>query len=781
MKLDHLPLELRALVHEVTDLWGEVIRDESGISTYRQIEGLRTFLKKFRNRASLEKNIRLTRALQTRMANFDGAELETVTHAFSVLLELINLCENSVRSLKIRSNRAVSAKPPSLDHEIYLVLTAHPTESRAPQVVEILNRIQRVLSRALFENPGAQSFDLREELNPLLRRLWYLRMARREQPRVQDEAEYIYSILFRDENLDALIGERARHVYVRTWVGGDKDGHPGVDEKVMLDSLQLARTHLYNALRRYLNDLENELETFIALSKTGLMKEAEAARKKVRSLSPLVSDLAKIRDRDITRILKFKRRFEAFEKFLSRPLKRSLISTSKINGLFETFPSLVVPLELRESSDVFREGTKSNPAILRMLRKLRALAGSSDPRGYARGLIISMTEKFEDLEAAEKFLKTALGKNYVLPLIPLFEKGEDLLHGPRIVEEWVRARKLRKMEVMLGYSDSAKEGGVLSSRLAIRDALFELEALHRKFPKLSLTYFHGSGGSVARGGGSLEEQTAHWPSAAFDRYKVTIQGEMIQRTFSTPEIFDQYLTKVETLGASRRKHPTKHTHPALARFAREVSNVYRSTVSDPEFLEMVEQASAYRFLEELRFGSRPSKRKKLEGVSSLRAIPWVLAWTQTRSLLPTWWGVGSAYREMSAGERRELAKLAHGGDLLFSSYLHQLGFTFAKMEPAIWHMYLEQSDLPEDKKKRFFEEFMKEFGWAQKAFRDLFGKSTPRSSWLWRKPWLEESIRLRSPMIHPLNVAQLRAWKTKNAGLVREASVGIACGMLTTG
>ena len=765
IKLNRLPPELRTLVRDVTDLWGEIVREEAGAKIYRKVESLREFLKQFRNHGSLIEKTKLTRQLQLKMRSLSSIELEAVTHAFSVLLELINLCENSTRSLKIRANEKAE---PQTENEIYLGLTAHPTESRAPQIVAILDEVQKIL---------AVKFNLAERLKPTLRRLWYLRMARREQPLVQDEAEYIYSILFRPENLEALISKANERVYVRTWVGGDKDGHPGVDEKVMLKSLQLARSHLHKALTDYVEDLRQELSTFVTLSKESLRLDADRARHLLDHVKREIQTISKLRAHDARRLAQLRKTVAQFEKSLPKPLKRSLVSLGKIHALLETFPSLVVPLELRESSDVFRKGPRGNPAILRMLKALKTLSGSDDPRGYARGLIISMTESYEDLEAADVFIKTALGRSSKLPLIPLFERGADLERGPAIVERWVRTRKIKKMEVMLGYSDSAKEGGVLPSRIAIREALLRLEELQKRIPGLKFTYFHGSGGSVARGGGSLEEQTAHWPHAAFERYKVTLQGEMIQRTFSTPEIFNQYLRKVRELGSTKRPGLKRRTHPALQRLSSEVSVSYRATVSDPSFLHMVEEASAYRFLEELRFGSRPSKRKKLEGVSSLRAIPWILAWTQTRNLLPTWWGFGTAYKHMTRAEKISLRRLARGTDPLFTSYLHQLAFTFAKVEPAIWRMYLDQSSLTPEEKKKFFADFISELKLAMAALRDLTGHQNA----LWEKPWLEESIRLRAPLIHPLNVAQLRAWKSHHASLVREASVGIACGMLTTG
>jgi phosphoenolpyruvate carboxylase len=772
MKDHSLPPELRSLVREVSELWGEVIREEAGPRLFRKIESVREFLKRFRQENPLKKEIQLLGVLRKKLRPLSARDLASVTHSFSVLLELINLCENSVRSRKIRDAQQ-SASPISENHEIYLVLTAHPTESRAPEMVTALQEIQKILSTAVFE----ERLELSMKLKPLLRRVWYLRMSRRENPEVLDEAEYIYSIVFKPEVLDVLLQKENEKVYLRTWVGGDKDGHPGVDESVMRQSLQASRYYVLHSLKNILGKIEAELAAFAHVSELELRKEAMKSLQSFERLRPNLKSLEILRDGDARRVQHLKKSLLKFRSSLSPTLKRALTSSQQVDSLLGVFPFLVVPLELRESSDVFRAGTKGNPAIFRMLKSLKKLALGSDPRGYARGLIISMSESLEDLKAADSFAQMALGRNHTLPVIPLFEKSKDLKNGPAIAEAWIRLKKLRKFEVMLGYSDSSKEGGVLPSRLAIREALTQLEDLRKKIPGLQLTYFHGSGGSVARGGGSLESQTAHWPKSAFDRYKVTLQGEMIQRTFSTPEILGQYLSKVRRIGKTKSVSPTLQTAPSFSRLAFEISDFYRKSLVDPEFLLMVEEATAYRFLEELHFGSRPSKRKKLEGIDSLRAIPWILAWTQTRNLLPTWWGFGMAYSRMSPAEKKDLRRLARGKDPLLESYLQQLGFTLAKIEAGIWSMYLEQSKLSPEQKKRFIHEFLDEFKRTAQAFRALSGKR----DFLWSKPWLKESIRLRAPMIHPLNVAQLTAWKTQNQTLLREASVGIACGMLTTG
>lgn len=770
----HLPAELKSLVNEVSHLWGEIILEEAGRDLFLRVESLRKYLKLFRQNNSLSKSTRLLEDLQKKMNQLSPRQWAQITHSFSVLLELTNICENSVRSQKIRV-RQKSRTTHHIGNEIYLVLTAHPTESRAPETVETLNEIQKIISTGLFEKDRS----LLENLKPQLRRLWHLRMAKQEKPEVRDEASYLYSILFKPETISQLMGPSSDKLFLRTWVGGDKDGHPGVNEKVMLECLQGSRTHILKVLDHLFMKLENELLGFIQLSRGDL---AEAAQRTLNNISPVkqkIRFLENLRDKDAIRVDQFKRAFHRLIQNTSPVLSKSLISLPEIQRLTQMFPSLVIPLELREDSQVFRDlsGPKNKVAIFRMLQQISRLSSKHDPRGYARGLIISMCEDINDLKGAEFFQKKAFAGKAALPIIPLFEKIEALEKGPSILKEWINLRKLKKIEVMLGYSDSSKEAGVLPSRIAIRKAIENFEALSNKVKGLEITYFHGSGGSVARGGGSLENQTAHWPQAAFDRYKVTLQGEMIQRTFSTPEIFDQYLSKVRYLGFQKRYRKNFRTSPVLLSFAEEITHFYRQSVSDPDFLEMVEQASAYRFLEQLRIGSRPSKRRKLEGISSLRAIPWILSWTQTRILLPDWWGFGTAYQHMNSQAKKELRKLARSQDPLLMSYLQQLGFTLAKVEPAIWFLYLKQSGLSQKNKDIFSKSFQKELALTLKAFRELTGKKDV----LWFKPWLKESIRLRSPLIHPLNLAQLKAWKTGQSGLLREASVGIACGMLTTG
>ena len=158
-------------------------------------------------------------------------------------------------------------------------------------------------------------------------------------------------------------------------------------------------------------------------------------------------------------------------------------------------------------------------------------------------------------------------------------------------------------------------------------------------------------------------------------------------------------------------------------------------------------------------------------VNSLRAIPWVLCWTQSRLLLPTWWGIGSAWKKLDPSTREELKLLLHS-QTFFSSFIKSLGFTLAKVEIDVWKFYAQVNGYRDPKN-----EVEKEF----KATLQFMQELTGETKLIWHRPWLEESIRLRSPHVHILNLLQIIAMQRSDEALLRETLVGVSCGMLTTG
>jgi phosphoenolpyruvate carboxylase len=390
-----------------------------------------------------------------------------------------------------------------------------------------------------------------------------------------------------------------------------------------------------------------------------------------------------------------------------------------------------------------------------------------------------MTESIEHIQTAARFQKKIFN-SVPLPVIPLFENAKALSTADQIVSAMVKNPEIAKsakhqwdsmIELMVGYSDSAKEAGVLASRLAISKALLVLEKICEGAGLIPV-FFHGSGGSVDRGGGSIEDQTAWWPKSALRVYKVTVQGEMVERSMASPAIASRQLESIiESVAKGFHKASALTENSAVEEFAKSVSAEYRQAITSPEFLKWVEAATPYSYLNVLKIGSRPSKRSTQLTIKALRAIPWVLCWTQTRVLFPTWWGVGTVWKNSSEAERVKLI-LAFKQNPIFTSYIKALGFTLAKVEMSVWKMYLQKSGL-----ESVFSFFSSEYELTRKAYFEICAQT----ELMWFRPWLGESSMLRSSMIHPLNLLQILATSNKDPHLLRVTVTGISSGMLTTG
>jgi phosphoenolpyruvate carboxylase len=769
-----LPPNLRLLVRESGRLLGEVIEREAGASLYRTIEDLRSAMAGLRDKSAPEVSEEL-RAQLKKLRKLGKEDRRTVARAFTLFLELMNACENAYRSFRLKEKvKGAQGNGQGPDSLVY-VLTAHPTEARSPQNIEIFQRAQSLLTSVLEREIPLPLW--RNALVHELELAWRAFPTRERVPRVKDEADHIYQTALRPGVLRSLLAASGEvvPVYLRTWVGGDKDGHPGVDEKAMRESLQLSREALLAFALSILAETERTLELIPGSPLRAELKRAKSALNALRRIS--VGDGKRI----LAAKGAFLRLCAAYEKHV-HALHPSLLEGKR---LFHVFPALVVPLELRESSDVLMGQKKGGKlAIERMLAGLAQFARGGSALWYARGFIVSMTESVEHLARAEQMVRAAFGAS-ALPVIPLFETTESLGRSVEIVRGMVDHPKIgaalrgpwkSTLEIMVGYSDSSKQGGALASRVAIARAM---HALEKECAALGVrpVFFQGSGGSVDRGGGSVADQLAWWPRSALRTYKVTIQGEMVERSLSSPEIARGQIERIALSAAEGlSKAPRAPESSALFRLAELTSAKYRSMIQDPGFLQLVGRATPYEHLSALKIGSRPSRRTKEISVAGLRAIPWVLCWTQTRVLFQTWWGVGSAWREMSERERAELAH-AFRGEPVFTSYVKALAFTLAKVELPLWRIYLDESGLDPALAKRYYELFSDELAAAAEMVRSLSGSENP----LWFKPWLGASIRLRSPIIHPLNLLQVLALESQDPVLFRASATGISAGMMTTG
>ena len=767
-----LPRRLKELVKIAVIQLGDVIREQSGDEFYAFMEDIRRLMTRYRIQTSANRD-QILRQLYKKLGRVSDSKRLKLAHAFTLYLELINTCEGAWRTYRLRLKK--DKKKLKKDIGLYYVITAHPTESRGRGNILLFQKIQ-ALCVSLLEK---KDFKKTDEIKHLLKLCWATPVTKHEKPTVEDEANHLFSIVLREEILDQflLLDKEMDTVGLSSWVGGDKDGHPGVDEKKLLASLNLSRKKIYNIIKNHFSSID-EIVEFLNHEKLSIQLKKTIATFK---------SLVQVSKNDGSKVDIFKNEIDQLATDYEKVVGFLHPSIEKINSILRLFPGMVIPLQLREDAAVIKTASDRNPlAIERMLKTLRNISGGEKVKHYAQGFVISMVQSAEDVFAAAALVKKHIGELYFF-IIPLFETKDALCKAPEILKELLEDDSYyhgvtvfwkRKIEMMLGYSDSSKGMGVLPSRLLIGKVISDLDSIVRK-KNLIPIFFHGSGGSIDRGGGSVSEQTAWLPPNALKHYKATIQGEMVERTFATAEITLKNMDIMAYNNVSRRSKHKMKPNPFLEKFSDEVTKFYSDWFHSPLLKELLSKATPYSFLSTLKTGSRPDgRRKKKADLKNIRAIPWVLCWTQTRVLFPTWWGIGTTWKKIKkdtdavASLKKEFKQ-----NKLFASFIQVLGFTLEKVDMNIWHLYLKTGELSDDKIKKIHKVFFREYRLAQEFCRAISGKK----NLLWFRPWLAESIHLRSPMIHPLNILQIIAFKNKDDVLLRKTVTGVASGMMTTG
>lgn len=756
--------DLKELVSHSVKALGEAVDEVYGRETFREVESIRSEMKSVRA-ASAERVLKTLEQRYAQLKKKSDKRLHQISKSFSLMMELINACEAAYRIYRLSEKQYDQGVKP---YSLVFVFTSHPTEARSKNFLALMDRVENLLLQKL-----QRKADISEALRYLLKLALRLDLANNRRPMVIDEAEQIFHTVLSTKIIQEQIELKRQgiNVFFRTWVGGDKDGHPKVGADTLVESLSLSRSRLLSFIDTELKSLKTEME---------LIQE-EAVLKPLAELRKLIPKLRTLKDGDGLKIKEFKQKLKSLHK-ISKRLKVEGPQLDTIDQLLWIYPAIVLPLEIREDSELIHEAlTKPNLNIAKMLTKLGKISKGMEAKWYVRGFILSMCQEKEDLIAAIRLQRKMCG-SLVIPVVPLFENEKGLTDCLKILGGTfdrydLVSEHLKKwggrFEVMLGYSDSSKENGVLPGRLLVERALFSIDKFLRR-EKLTPVFFHGSGGSVSRGGGSIKEQIAWWPESALNIFKVTIQGETVQRHFHHPLIMRSQVNKIVEGFANFT--PRLESEPAeLLSFGETIQTAYRSLVKNPEFQEMTAEATPYEFLSHLRIGSRPTKRSG-KGKFTLRAIPWILCWTQTRLLLPFWWGAGSAWEELSASEKAKIKKAGKKSPL-FESYLKQLGFTLAKIELGVWKFSLKSSGLSDEQKKHWDKLIESEYKKTVAFFHEVTGEK----SFTWFNPRLGDSIYFRSSMIHPLNLVQKIALERSDRRLLRETVTGIASGMLTTG
>ena len=432
------------------------------------------------------------------------------------------------------------------------------------------------------------------------------------------------------------------------------------------------------------------------------------------------------------------------------------------------------PRMLRTPYRVYSPETAKELEIIDTAAQLRRRFGDSAVANYVISKATSVSDMLEVALLLKEAGLFAPGQHprSALRIIPLFETIEDLRASPRVMTEFFDSALGRAVvaghddlqEVMIGYSDSNKDGGYVTSNWEIRSALVRLIAV-AKSRRIRLRFFHGRGGTVGRGGGPSFEATRALPAGAVGGgMRVTEQGEVVASKYGHPDVGRRTLEMIVAATLLTDADPEGDAADgALAEifsvFSTHAYQAYRALVYEtPGFESYFRQSTPLPEISDLKIGSRPPSRSNSTRIEDLRAIPWVFSWSQARAMLPGWYGFGSAALKLRESNPGELEAL-YGNSQFFRTLVSNLEMVLAKSNLEIARCY---ADLVEnqDLANSIFERIAAE--WY--ATCDTVLALTGQTKLLERNPALAESIQLRLPYIDALNLLQLDLLRRRRAG-----------------
>ena len=460
------------------------------------------------------------------------------------------------------------------------------------------------------------------------------------------------------------------------------------------------------------------------------------------------------------------------------------------------------PLFPHESS-IFTETTQS---IIRTWQMIGEAHQRYDPI-VIDTVIASMSKQPSDVLAMLLFARE-VGIDNDVYIVPLFETIDDLYHAPQVMSQLFSNAEYRqhlvarsgkrglRQQVMIGYSDSGKDGGYLASNWHLYHAQKILTETCME-EGVSLELFHGRGGSIGRGGGPTNRAIlAQPPKSLRGGVKITEQGEVIAYRYSNKDIGHRHLHQVLNavligMGMQKTREIPAHYLETMAQLSEFSRRAYRQFVYESEgFLEYWQQATPINELSQMQISSRPAKRRKKGGFAAMRAIPWMFSWMQSRAIVPSWFGVGAAFEAFCEARADGLTRLQdmYQNWAFFRAVIDNAQLDVAKADMGIAELYASLAE-PKDLRDRFFSQIKQQHALS----REMIKQVTQQQELLEHMAAIKTSIERRNPYIDPLNfmqVALLRElrqldeeseahWPTLEAAL---ATInGIAAGMKTTG
>ena len=419
---------------------------------------------------------------------------------------------------------------------------------------------------------------------------------------------------------------------------------------------------------------------------------------------------------------------------------------------------------------------------------------ANEPSESLGAYVISMTTSASDILSVLFLQKEAKIKDK-LRVVPLFETLDDLINSRSIMQtlfsqKWYRKLINNKQEVMIGYSDSSKDAGKICASWHQYKAQEEIVNLAKKF-KIEVIFFHGRGGSAGRGGGPIQATLRSLPPKSVNgKIRITDQGEVIQQKYGYEPLANynlcSYIGAVTEATLNPPPSPKNNWRNLIEKMSDISKSSYRKNINQSsEFIKYFETVTPHKALGKLSIGSRPSKRKNVDNIKSLRAIPWVFAWTQIRLMLPAWLGSAEALRYSYINKfRRTLLDMEKNWPF-FNSMLDTLDMVIAKADPEISKIYEEY--LADDSLKRVGKKLRFQFDVIKKLNKKITPKEIAAIRKQFRSPIIARSIYSEVlNIIQPTVIKKLQVNKNpKNKQYLNDALLtsiaGISAAMKNTG
>jgi phosphoenolpyruvate carboxylase len=919
-------------------LLGQVIAEQGGPELFVLVERIRRRMIAARrdDTSATPESDGDRQRLVAGIGTLDLGQLAAVGNAFTIYFQLINLAEerHRIRTLRTRARRArgrpiddsigeaVARLGASLGRdevvtllarmEVHPVLTAHPTEARRRTLLVAQRRIRRLLDA--MDDPLTtpdEDADLRRRLREEITLLWHTGDLRAIAPTPLDEVRSALAIF--DETLFVAIPRLGRAVdraldgiaargpngavagdagrtgtrpvdapallRLGSWIGSDRDGHPGVTSDVTLEAARLQADHLLRGYEAVASRLMQTVAARVPAARldraldTALVRDAEELSDTARQLrrrfpdEPYRQRLGGIAERlrrtraaltgETAARTGGYREPAALDAELA-VLQEALVADglarvaygelADLRWQLATFGFHLASLEVRQHAEVHRAALEAIAAgaepdlevsagvtVAEVLATFRSIARIQARYGVeaCRRYVISFTTSPQDVtKVLELARRAALPEPFgrptphigdlpaVLPtldVVPLLESADALAGASELLDALLSDPDYRAhlqargdaQEVMLGYSDSSKESGFLAANWLLYQAQEALVGVARRHG-VTLTLFHGRGGAIGRGGGPANRAIlAQAPGSVDGRLKFTEQGEVIAAHFADVTIAGRHLEQVTAaaLLASTPEHERETAEAAASGTATMTEltaisrTAYRALVGHPGFADFFGAATPIGLIGGLGLGSRPTSRAgggragtgTAPDIESLRAIPWVFAWSQARANLPGWYGLGSALEAAIARGGHEM--LEHLADLyrrwpFFASVLDNAELSLAKAEMATFGRYADLAPGAEAREIRG----LIEAEYARSV--RLLLLVTGQSRLLEDHPALARSTELRAPYIDALSAIQVellgRLRRAEEAGedlattgpiraVVGATINGIAAGLQNTG